>query len=339
MIMADSNVLKGLIEDLTRVQEFDANSLVQKDRLGEMAFFDAVVPANRLINLFRKIPVSSLEEFPEGQQEVIQSQAKAAYSLFSQILNYKMTVSDPEGTKVQFIAQLSGAFQPAFSILFPLISYAVARTVDFASLEARGRAAVQSIDDEKVRILAQIQDTSEQAKQVLTEVREAAAEQGVTQTAKFFATEADSHEKQAKNWLIASSVMAAVVLGYSVATLFLPFWFDPQTNVQSVQLIASKALIFVVLAYGLFQCVRNYSAHRHNFVTNKHRQNALLTYKTLAEAGNSPELRDAVLQHAAAAIYSPNDSGYLKSEERGYGGQSLLALAARNLSTTGSNAP
>lgn len=54
-----------------------------------------------------------------------------------------------------------------------------------------------------------------------------------------------------------------------------------------------------------------------------------MTYKTLAEAGNAPELRDAVLQHAAAAIYAPNDSGYLKSEERGYGAQSLLALLPR----------
>lgn len=161
----------------------------------------------------------------------------------------------------------------------------------------------------------------------------------MTQTARYFKEEADAHETSSSKWLLISCVAAFLVLAFSISSLFLFDCFAPNSIFESAQLVASKLLIFFVLAYALIQCVRNYSAHKHNAVTNRHRQNALMTYKTLAEAGNTPELRDAVLQHAAAAIYSPNDSGYLKGEERGYGGQSLVALAARNLTTGGGSSP
>ncbi len=305
-----------------------------------MSFEGAVEPARRMVDLFSRVPPEAITEFPFQQKKLLQEQAKAAYSHFEQILAFKVSSGDPEANRQQLVDQLIAAHQPAFNQLFPLISYLVSRTVDFNSLEARGRAAIQAISDDKERVLKSINETSEQAARILQEVREAAAEQGVTQMAKYFGDEAGEHKKIAVRWLIASTIAALVVGGYAVATLFLFHWFPSTNSFESAQIITSKLLVFGVLVYGLFQCVRSYSAHRHNHVTNKHRQNALMTYKTLAEAGNSPELRDAVLQHAAAAIYAPNDSGYLKGEERGYGAQSLLALLPRNPgSTTGSGSP
>jgi hypothetical protein len=338
--MAESIVIEDVQQDIRRVQEFKPENLIQKERLGEMAFEDSVEPARRMIDLFSRVPPEAITEFPFQQKKLLQEQAKATYALFDQILNFKVSSGDPEANRQQLIEQLVLAHQPLFNQLFPLISYLVSRTVDFNSLEARGRAAIQAINDDKEKVLRSINETSEQAAKILQEVREAAAEQGVTQMAKYFGDEADEHKNAAGKWLVAS-VLAALVVGlYALATLFLYQWFSTENSFESAQIITSKLLVFGVLLYGLFQCVRSYSAHRHNQVTNKHRQNALMTYKTLAEAGNSPELRDAVLQHAAAAIYAPNDSGYLKSEERGYGAQSLLALLPRNpSSTSGSGLP
>ena len=277
-----------------------------------MSFESAEEPARRMVELFSRIPPEAITEFPFQQIQLLQQQAKAAYSFFDQILAFKVSSGDPETNRHQLVDQLMAAHQPAFNQLYPLISYLVSRTVDFNSLEVRGRAAIQAISDDKDKVLKSINETSEQAAKILQDVRDAAAEQGVTQMARYFADEAIAHEKAARKWLAASVVSAAIVASYAVATLFLFQWFPARTPYESAQIITSKLLVFGVLVYALFQCVRSYSAHRHNQVTNKHRQNALMTYKTLAEAGNSPELRDAVLQHAAAAIYAPNDSGYLK---------------------------
>jgi hypothetical protein len=201
--------------------------------------------------------------------------------------------------------------------------------------EDRTLSAIQAITQEKDSLISKLNVTAQEAEKVLVEVRAAAAELGVANQAHYFATESSKHDDAAKNWLYASIGMAGLVLFFAIFSFFLGAIFKTTTPYESAQLITSKAITFLVLVYGLFQSVRSYSAHRHNAVTNKHRQNALLTYKTLAEAGNSPELRDVVLQHAAAAIYAPNDTGYLKAEERGYGAQSLIALATRSGSNSG----
>lgn len=316
-----------------RVVRFDPKSLIRREQLGDLAFHDAVAPAENLIGLFARLPIDSLPEFPATQRDAIEERANSTFTYLDDILKFNITVSDPSSLRQQLIQALESAYQPTFTILFPFISYGVARTVDFSALESKARAAIQSIADEKDEIIEQLRTTADEANTVLASVRAAAAEQGVTQMAKYFADESSAHTKSAETWLIASAVMAVVVLAFSIVSFFLPSIFHPANLFESSQLIASKIITFLVLAYAMFQCVRSYSAHRHNAVTNKHRQNALLTYKTLADAGNSPELRDVVLQHAAAAIYAPNDSGYLKAEERGYGGQSLIALASRAASS------
>ncbi len=75
----------------------------------------------------------------------------------------------------------------------------------------------------------------------------------------------------------------------------------------------SKLLIFAVLAYMLLLCARNFLAHKHNSIVNKHRQNALLTFKALADAASKEDQRDVVLTYAAACIFSPQETGYTKS--------------------------
>jgi hypothetical protein len=57
--------------------------------------------------------------------------------------------------------------------------------------------------------------------------------------------------------------------------------------------------------------------HRHNAVVNKHRQNALLTYRALVEAGSEGGTRDIVLTHAASCIFAPQDTGFTKSDSDG----------------------
>jgi hypothetical protein len=338
--MSDSIVIEDVVSDVKRMQDFDTSTLVRREQLGDLNFDDAIVPAQHIISVYQKLPIDAIREFPFAQLQTIQQQAKADFAQLDQILKFSLTATDPQATRLQYIESLKGSYQTTFNALYPLISYSVARTVDFSSLERNGRAAIQAINDDKEKVLKAIQETADQAARILQDVRDAAAEQGVTQTAKYFGDEAASHEAAAGRWLIASIVAAVVVAIYSASTLVWSGWFVAGNAFESAQMITSKLLVFGVLVYGLFQCVRSYSAHRHNQVTNKHRQNALMTYKTLAEAGNSPELRDAVLQHAAAAIYAPNDTGYLKSEERGYGAQSLLALLPRNPgSTSGTGTP
>lgn len=62
----------------------------------------------------------------------------------------------------------------------------------------------------------------------------------------------------------------------------------------------------------LVRSSRNYLAHRHNTVVNRHKQNSLLTFNALVGASSTAEARNTVLNHAAASIYAVPDTGCVK---------------------------
>jgi hypothetical protein len=304
--------------------------LVRADVLGKAFSFDAaVLPSEKLIGLFQKVPIEAVAEFPEKELKLIQQQSDAFFKLLTDIQNFDPNMAEAATRKSNLVTQLEALYQPTFSHLYPLISFSMARTVNFNELATQGNAAVQGVRDETSALMDAIARTSEKAEQVLADVRDAAAEQGVTQQARFFESEAKSHNELAGIWETRTRWMTGFLLAYAVSTLAFPVipLLSADSIPEAIQLTVSKILIFFVLGSTLLLCVRNFIAHKHNGIVNRHRQNALLTYTTLAEAGNSIEARDTVLQHAAAAIYAPNDTGYVKNEERGYVGGSDFSCA------------
>ena len=107
-------------------------------------------------------------------------------------------------------------------------------------------------------------------------------------------------------------------------------WLAPSSSYEVVQFTSSKLLIFGFLAYLLILSARNYSAHKHNAVVNRHRENALLTYKTLVEAGNEESTQDIVLAYAAACIFSPQETGFTNNKNELSGSKSILELITKS---------
>jgi len=68
--------------------------------------------------------------------------------------------------------------------------------------------------------------------------------------------------------------------------------------------------VFAVLSFMLYLSARSFLSHKHNAVVNRHRQNALLTYRALADAAAADQNREVILTHAAACIFSPQPTGY-----------------------------
>ena len=259
------------------------------------------------------------------------AQADNIYNLFQQIIEFDLEGGDVANRKTNLIDQLTSQYQPVFTALFPFISYSVARIADFDQLAADGRAAVQSVRDEVSTVMKEINDISETANSVLQEVRDAAAEQGVTQMAKYFGAEANNHQTNAAWWLKGAVGFGVGVGAYAVFSLYFVQFdvFKASSVYDAAQLVTSKLLVFGTLAYGMIYCARNHRAERHNEVLNKHRQNALMTYTTLAEAGSSQEARDTILSHAASAIYSPGESGFVNGEDRSPIQSLPVSIAAR----------
>lgn len=304
---------------LVRIQDFKPSDLVQKEKFGQASFEEAVEPAARIIELFRQLPSTTLELLPRNELHTVKEQADSVYQLFEQILEFDIDAGDVKNRQSQYVDTLKTGFQSHFTKIFPLVSYSVARTVDFNRLAEQGRAAVQSVRDQTDNLMKEIALQQSEAARILEEVRKTAAERGVSQEAFYFKGEADGHAFEAKEWQKYTVRMAIAVGAYGISTLFLhklPF-LTPTNTYETAQLIAGKLVVFFVLVYMLSICAKNFLSNRHNEIVNRHRQNALMTYKSLVDAGGTTEARDAILNHAAASVYQLHETGFTKAVDGG----------------------
>lgn len=308
-----TEIIEAAQASLLRVQEFDISKLPREKELGQhLNFKDAVEPANRILNLFRQFPAQFIGDLPDEQINSIRSHADSFFEFLTRIVEFSSAQDNANSMRTNLINEINNQYQHYFNSLCPLISYGASRQRDFSSMEREFRASMQKAKDSAAGIIQQIDQQQQEAQRILAEVKKIAAEQGVSQQASYFKEESDFHHKQAKKWMGGTVGMSILISLYAIASALIHKWewIAPNDVYQSVQLTVSKILIFAVLAYILIFCAKNYLAHRHNAVVNKHRQNALMTFNSLADAADSVENRDVVLTYAAACIFSPQESGY-----------------------------
>ncbi|MCZ8153739.1 MAG: hypothetical protein O9292_15275 [Rhodobacteraceae bacterium] len=318
-------------KSLDRIQAYDVEGLARSNELGVAFEFTRAVPlARQTVEVFKQIPVNALDFFAEPQLQTIKASADNCFALFDEIVKFDPTKGDSQTRRDTIIANIESNYSTVFTSLYPLISYANSRSANFMELAAAGRATVQGVRDQVAELVKEIESTKNEAKSILDEARKTAAERGVSQEAFHFATAGDEHAKLATKWRKYMVNVSLLVLAYVAFTFIahkIPF-IAPANTFEAAQFIASKILGFLVLGYLLTICAKNFLNHKHNEIVNRHRQNALLTYKALVGASAAPEARDVVLQQAAHAIYQLHDTGYVKTGDN-VASQTIVDLASR----------
>lgn len=321
---------KKLRAVLATLQAIEPESLVRLDVLGKDLNFQAGLEVfRRTLSLFRSLAECNLENFPFETLTQLSAQADAALSQFQQIQTFSLTQhpQNPAAVRDSFIQQMRDHWHTYYTQIAPHIAYAVRRGTDFAALEreARGTVALQQkvageFQAEKDKILKDMNDA-------LSKVRQAAAEVGVAQHAIHFNTEAEFHKKQSRFWLLAS-------VGFGVATiLYALYSLGPQLNdlstttvPRAIQLVVPRLVVIFVLTFGMIWSARNFAASRHNFVVNRHRQNALSSFETFVKGTSEPQTKDAVLLQATQSIFAPQDSGFVKNEGTPHPGSQIVEV-------------
>jgi hypothetical protein len=328
--VTDEPVLTEAKNSLARVQDFDAAKLSRRAELGAARNFDeAVDPARTVIALYQRINADRLDIYSTSQLNQIRDTANSTYNIFDQIITFD-GANAPNETRMSLIEQVKAQTRNLPDQLASLISYSVACTLDPTATQQQMRALTQGFSDERDKALREVGDIKSEVEEVLKRVRDAAAEQGVSTQSTHFKVIADAHDEKAKVWLKRAVLTGIGTLGFALVATFsyrIP-WVAPKSNIEAAQLITSKLVILGILGYALITCVRSYLSQTHNAVVNRHRQNALLTYTAFVDAAPSSASRDIVLTHAAASVFSPQDTGFVRNEEPA-GGRSVLEMISK----------
>lgn len=336
--VATKTIVEDAYKALIRIKTFEVSTLPRKEELGGLHFEAVVAPASRLLTLYRRIDEEVLPELSTNLLQQLTNQANAHFNLLNQIATIAlMDHQSPKATRDNLVGQVESQYEPAFSALHPCISYSLGRATDFESLQFEARAAAQEMKDKSAALTDEMQRLKQDAENALDTIKRVAAEQGVSQQAIYFKEESEHHAKQADDWLKTTKWLTGALMFFAFASFFLhrvPF-IAPQNQVEMVQLSISKVLVVLTLASFLLLSARNFNAHRHNSIVNKHRQNSLVTYEALVKAAGAEANRDIILTKAAESIFNPQSTGFTKADGNDGGGLNVVSLGNSLLKSPG----
>lgn len=186
--------------------------------------------------------------------------------------------------------------------------------------------------------------TLDELNTTLKNAKEAAALVGIVEYSKFFEQEALDHERSGRWWLAvtlllaasaafaagwnfykAESLIRAAVSGKSDTHQTNGAEARPDVGLE-VQLAAAKIIILSILLSAGIWTGRVYKAHRHNFIINRHRRNALSTFQTFAGNASDAQTKNAVLLQATTCIFGPQSTGYVSQDKESEGYPQILEI-------------
>lgn len=334
--MATESVLKDAQESLERIQSFDPKDLDRASDLGrELNFSEAIPSAEKITALYKRVPISILQELTDQQLNQIKASADADFNRFNQVLAFSAAQPNAAQARTNLLNQIVQSYDATFQVLWQFIAFAVATVTDTSILESHARAILQSIEDRAEKLTKGLADKSKAAQDVLDHIQKVAAEQGVSQQALFFKERADEHAADSIWWRNATLVMGGVIILFALLSslAFKVSWLRPENGLDAAEFLTGKVLVFVTLGAFFALCAKNFLAHKHNSILNRHRQTSLQTYRVLVDAASSAGSQDIVLAQAAACIFGAQDTGFSKEGVDAPGSRSVLELLTKSVSS------
>lgn len=299
--------LTAVLDELT---EINADDLVRTTALGTELDFSAGVPIfQQTISLLRQLSEADLSSWPTPKIDEIKQVCDQVRDCLHAIRDFSPNQSDPKRARDDLIVNLESVLDNYFLLL---TSAAVSSSRDDATVrkqKERITQIVQSAEELHKEAGRRVKETDERSERILDRAHKTAGAVGVVTHAEHFQKEADRSQKSARQWLIATGVLALIAAGISVWTFYRSL--SGSSNwITVAQVIFGRFSLMALAYYAAIWSSRMYRAARHNEVVNRHRVNAMRTFDTFAAAGRDDAAKDAILMRATECIFHHQSSGF-----------------------------
>jgi hypothetical protein len=327
-------VINGVAAGLKRLTDLDINStLAELSAMSTQGFGEFAGPLERVQILATYISDVDLR--------VVWTQK--LFEIIGRIGALESSLHPDPKTNVQWPSLRATLAKTALELsmdLLPIAAYAAGtKTAALEHFEKQGEEARQrmnsvlaQVEQQLIGARQQSQDietsTSNRTKEVdalIDRIRKTSAVASASVHATEFEQLATDHAEQALNWMVGTIFTAVVAAG------FLGFFFaEPLKSDAKPAVIAQYALtraaVLLMSSYAILWCARNYRAHRHLNVVNRHRMTALRTFETFHDAGTTPDVKNAVLLETTRSIFTVGITGYLGTENESGGAERVVEI-------------
>lgn len=302
---------------LSRIQKIEPQALVRKQELGtSQAFEEAPELAERIIFLFNKVKIEFLDRIPDEYLDRVYESSSIFLDIIDEITSFDPSSDENSYTRNELTDLLRRNYFKFFNDLHEIISFITSISIDEKSYVSEKESEINKIISSVKNDIVIINDAKEESLNILENIKKSSAESGLNQQANYFRSEAIYHSRISIFWGFLVFILSILLASLSISYVhyYESISLITEDPYAAIQIIVSKVIIFAIITYLLILSVRNFLAHRHNIVINRHRQNALLTYNALVDATSSSSANDIVLSYAASCIFAPQETGYSKHD-------------------------
>lgn len=325
----DLQVRKQVAELLKEVQGYDVDGLSSRKQLPVESGPDELVESvRRLVKLYRQLPVVSLTWLTNRYLVDLVQSLKTFRQLLAGIEDTQVELLRVASVKDDFVGKMTELYGEDIQKYHSLFAFAATTVADFAGVEADGRFLIDRFEREIVEQRSAFENLLQKAR---VDVVDAIA----TKQAEHFKKEADRDSRVAWFWFSMTLGGIAVTIAVAIAALFAHTYevLTPTSLYEAIQLAVGKVVVLASVGSFAVLAGRQYAANRHNEVVNRHRCNALRTYRALVEAAGDNDVRGIVLAQAAHAIFADQPTGFTRTDTSDGRTAPLVNLSHRSMGT------
>jgi hypothetical protein len=335
-------MLEYIFDIIERLIQLNVEKIVREKEFGTKASLkEFEEPFLRLKNLLIHFEKVNYSLVPNEPLKGIMEDLTNIFETIRSTVNYNPLEERDKIIRNELFEKLSRDYNSLFQKLAPLLAFSSFDNNLFEKKYLEKDVLLNQIIQRVNETDLHIQAAYEQIEKTLENAQAAAGKIVISKYATIFLEEAKEHSDLAKAWLNRSYGFLAAITIFAILAVLMLFNETINNSIKEggntflIQLTISKAIILAALFYGLSICTRNYKAHRHNAVVNKHRQNALTTFEVFSEAADSDQTtKNAVLLEATRTIFSSQQTGYLNNESDGESPNKVIEIIKNVTSTS-----
>ena len=290
------------------------DELIRESELGnQLSFKKGESIFVRILELFKRVISVDMLNVPFSTLAAFEQQLDHAINLFNQIRDFYPNTNNPVSQRDSFVSQLEEQFDAYVTYSMPILTIGLLYGNDLSVEKTKVNETLKDLESDREKTKQDSLKYLEEIKDVLDKTRQAALEVGISQHNMIFKEEAEEHKRLSENWLKWTIGVLVAITVVGVALLFIPF--KGEDTHYLIHFTVTKIVVLTVMFYALAICMRNFKAHKHNSILNRHRQNALNTFETFSKAaGTDLQTKSAVLLEATHTIFSNQQTGYLSTD-------------------------
>lgn len=305
--MADATTLRTKLAYFTSI---DPKSLMHRVEWGTIDFRAAEGDIGSIYEIVHLLDDLPLDRLPANAIQSIANSLENCWQWVEKINKFDLEGS-PGSKRDEIVNNLAIQQQELYintQQWVPFLAYLKGDIpAQLRSITSSVSAASSQFDDFKKFSDQRSKDIDE----IVRVTREASAKAGVGVFTDEFLNDATARENEAKSWLDRATISAVVTVLTAVAF----FWIRaPENQYAVIQFSTSKIVILAMLIAVSAWCAGNYKANKHQAVVSRHKAHSLRTFQAFVQATENPAVKDAVLMETTRAIFSHNQTGYLKAD-------------------------